>query len=273
MRGAVVGGSGAVNGGYFCRGLPTDFDGWGLPGWAWADVLPHFRAIETDLDFDGLAARRLRDRSSSAVFPNSTAAQHRSCVPPAKPGSAGSPTSTVPHVTSHCRRHRRGATEHRRRYQGGPGWRVPAARAGPPESHPADQHPGQAGACSTGGAAVGVDVRGTRRADRSGRRPNRVVRRRDRFGTSADAVRRRTARRIAGRGSPGGGRPAGRCGVCGPSGMGAAGGLDGDPRPAAARGGAHTPTVSRSGPTQAASAPWSRATGRSGRPIHTSAWR
>ncbi|AGB21423.1 dehydrogenase, Rv0697 family [Mycobacterium sp. JS623] len=52
MRGAVVGGSGAVNGGYFCRGLPTDFDGWDLPGWTWDDVLPHFRAIETDLDFD-----------------------------------------------------------------------------------------------------------------------------------------------------------------------------------------------------------------------------
>lgn len=51
MRGAVVGGSGAVNGGYFCRGLPRDFDGWELPGWAWQDVLPHFRAIETDLDF------------------------------------------------------------------------------------------------------------------------------------------------------------------------------------------------------------------------------
>jgi choline dehydrogenase len=52
MRGAVVGGSGAVNGGYFCRGLPTDFDGWRLPGWTWSDVLPHFRAIETDVDFD-----------------------------------------------------------------------------------------------------------------------------------------------------------------------------------------------------------------------------
>ena len=51
MRGAVVGGSGAVNGGYFCRGLPTDFDGWGVPDWTWDDVLPHFRAIETDLDF------------------------------------------------------------------------------------------------------------------------------------------------------------------------------------------------------------------------------
>lgn len=53
MRGAVVGGSGAVNGGYFCRGLPTDFDGWGISGWRWDDVLPHFRAIETDVDFDG----------------------------------------------------------------------------------------------------------------------------------------------------------------------------------------------------------------------------
>lgn len=52
MRGSVVGGSGAVNGGYFCRGLPTDFDTWAVPGWGWADVLPHFRAIETDLDFD-----------------------------------------------------------------------------------------------------------------------------------------------------------------------------------------------------------------------------
>jgi choline dehydrogenase len=52
MRGAVVGGSGAVNGGYFCRGLPTDFDGWNLPGWTWPEVLPHFRAIENDVDFD-----------------------------------------------------------------------------------------------------------------------------------------------------------------------------------------------------------------------------
>jgi predicted dehydrogenase (TIGR03970 family) len=55
VRGATIGGSGAVNGGYFCRGLPADFDGIGLPGWAWSDVLDHFRAIETDLDFDGPA--------------------------------------------------------------------------------------------------------------------------------------------------------------------------------------------------------------------------
>lgn len=53
IRGAIVGGSGAVNGGYFCRALPRDFDRLGLPGWAWRDVLGHFRAIETDLDFSG----------------------------------------------------------------------------------------------------------------------------------------------------------------------------------------------------------------------------
>lgn len=53
MRGAVVGGSGAVNGGYFCRALPEDFENWELPGWSWADVLPYFRAVENDLDFVG----------------------------------------------------------------------------------------------------------------------------------------------------------------------------------------------------------------------------
>jgi choline dehydrogenase len=55
VRGATVGGSGAVNGGYFCRGLPSDFDRIATPGWAWPDVLDSFRAIETDLDFDGPA--------------------------------------------------------------------------------------------------------------------------------------------------------------------------------------------------------------------------
>ncbi|KAA8963640.1 mycofactocin system GMC family oxidoreductase MftG [Mycobacterium sp.] len=54
-RGSTVGGSGAVNGGYFCRGLPSDFDAYALPGWSWTDVVAHFCAIETDLDFTGPA--------------------------------------------------------------------------------------------------------------------------------------------------------------------------------------------------------------------------
>lgn len=55
VRGATVGGSGAINGGYFLRGLPSDFDRAAIPGWAWSDVVDHFRAIETDLDFTGPA--------------------------------------------------------------------------------------------------------------------------------------------------------------------------------------------------------------------------
>lgn len=45
VRGSVLGGSGAVNGGYFWRGLPADFDE-PVPGWAWNDVEPHYRAVE-----------------------------------------------------------------------------------------------------------------------------------------------------------------------------------------------------------------------------------
>ncbi len=55
MRGATIGGSGAVNGGYFCRALPRDFDAIKVTGWGWPDVLTHFRAIETDLDYPGPA--------------------------------------------------------------------------------------------------------------------------------------------------------------------------------------------------------------------------
>lgn len=51
VRGTTVGGSGAVNGGYFCRALPVDFDAPAVPGWSWAEVTAHYRAIETDLDF------------------------------------------------------------------------------------------------------------------------------------------------------------------------------------------------------------------------------
>jgi predicted dehydrogenase (TIGR03970 family) len=44
VRGSCVGGSGAVNGGYFCRALPGDFGA--AAGWSWPDVVEHYRAIE-----------------------------------------------------------------------------------------------------------------------------------------------------------------------------------------------------------------------------------
>jgi choline dehydrogenase len=48
-RGRALGGSTAINGMVYARGLPIDFDSWaqrGLPGWSFADVLPHFMASE-----------------------------------------------------------------------------------------------------------------------------------------------------------------------------------------------------------------------------------
>ncbi len=55
-QGRVIGGGSSVNGMISIRGLPSDYDGWaelGAPGWAWDDVLPYFRKMETDVDYDG----------------------------------------------------------------------------------------------------------------------------------------------------------------------------------------------------------------------------
>ncbi|MFD4182158.1 mycofactocin system GMC family oxidoreductase MftG [Rhodococcus sp. NPDC058514] len=46
-RGRVLGGSGAVNGGYFIRGTGSDFRGWPA-SWSYSEVLPYFRRLETD---------------------------------------------------------------------------------------------------------------------------------------------------------------------------------------------------------------------------------
>ena len=53
-RGRVVGGSSAINGPIFRRGLPEDYDGWAALGnhaWSYAEVLPYFKRLESDLDF------------------------------------------------------------------------------------------------------------------------------------------------------------------------------------------------------------------------------
>lgn len=52
----VLGGGSTVNAQVGNRGLPEDYDEWakqGAHGWDWASVLPYFRRLETDLDFDG----------------------------------------------------------------------------------------------------------------------------------------------------------------------------------------------------------------------------
>ena len=52
-EGKVVGGSGAINGQIFVRGLPEDHDDWAALGndeWSYLKVLPYFRKMETDED-------------------------------------------------------------------------------------------------------------------------------------------------------------------------------------------------------------------------------
>ncbi|BBZ00679.1 dehydrogenase [Mycolicibacterium chitae] len=106
VRGATVGGSGAVNGGYFCRAVPADFAAWDLPGWGWDDVLPHYRAIETDLDFTGpqhgdrgpIRLRRTAETvGSTALFLQATARYGYPWLPDLNDGAApGLPTGIGP---------------------------------------------------------------------------------------------------------------------------------------------------------------------------------
>jgi 5-(hydroxymethyl)furfural/furfural oxidase len=51
----VLGGGSSINGQLANRGAPTDYDEWaarGAAGWEWENVLPFFKKIERDMDFD-----------------------------------------------------------------------------------------------------------------------------------------------------------------------------------------------------------------------------
>ena len=52
----MLGGGSSINGQLANRGAPTDYDEWvekGAAGWGWKDVLPYFKKVERDMDFDG----------------------------------------------------------------------------------------------------------------------------------------------------------------------------------------------------------------------------
>src|SRR5216683_6268190 len=57
-RGRIVGGSSSVNSSFALRGQPQDYDAWaagGAPSWTWAQCLPYFNRLETDLEFGDLS--------------------------------------------------------------------------------------------------------------------------------------------------------------------------------------------------------------------------
>jgi 5-(hydroxymethyl)furfural/furfural oxidase len=52
----VMGGGSSINGQLANRGTPDDYDEWaarGATGWDWQSILPYFRKLESDLDFQG----------------------------------------------------------------------------------------------------------------------------------------------------------------------------------------------------------------------------
>jgi 5-(hydroxymethyl)furfural/furfural oxidase len=55
-QGRIMGGGSSVMGMVAYRGTPDDYAEWveaGAAGWAWDDVLPYYRKLESDQDFDG----------------------------------------------------------------------------------------------------------------------------------------------------------------------------------------------------------------------------
>ena len=73
-RGKVMGGTSAINGQVFLRGVPEDYDrwaSWGNDEWSYINVLPFFRKLETDTDvrddfhgFDGPVPVRRHKREA-----------------------------------------------------------------------------------------------------------------------------------------------------------------------------------------------------------------
>ena len=231
VRGATVGGSGAVNGGYFCRALPSDLDEWGLDGWAWSDLLPHFRAVETDLDFPDAPAHGgrgpIRVRRANEIL-GTTAHLVESAARAGYPwlddlndGSSAALPTGIGLVPSNI---------------------VDGVRAGSGAAFLVPATARRNLAVLPGTRAVPGGVRrsaGHRRPGvRAGRpagahrRPDRAVRRRDRQRAPADALRHRR-RADAAPGRRAGRRTrAGRAADRRPSGVGAADGLADGPVPA-----------------------------------------
>jgi 5-(hydroxymethyl)furfural/furfural oxidase len=76
-QGKVMGGGSSINYQAANRGAPADYDEWeelGAAGWGWNDVLPYFKKLEDDADFDGalhgrggpLPVQRMKRRDWSA---------------------------------------------------------------------------------------------------------------------------------------------------------------------------------------------------------------
>ena len=97
----VMGGGSSINGMMANRGQPSDYDEWaalGADGWDWAGVLPFFRRLERDVDFEGPMhgqAGPLPIRRVPAIVGLPSPAP-----PPTRSSTPGSPTLKIRTKTS-----------------------------------------------------------------------------------------------------------------------------------------------------------------------------
>jgi 5-(hydroxymethyl)furfural/furfural oxidase len=69
----VLGGGSSINGQLANRGAPSDYDEWeakGAVGWGWNAVLPYFKKVERDMDFDGPYHGKEGRIPVRRIFPN-----------------------------------------------------------------------------------------------------------------------------------------------------------------------------------------------------------
>ena len=99
-RGKIIGGSSSINGTYFIRARPADFDEWVALGndlWSYDQVLPFYKKSETDLDFSGEFHGQDGPMPSSAPQPISLAPSLRcSSKRACGPGFRRTRTRTLP---------------------------------------------------------------------------------------------------------------------------------------------------------------------------------
>ncbi len=106
--GRVVGGSSAVNTAIALRGTPEDYDDWaarGNPEWSWEKVLPYFRRLENDQDYDDdfhgrngpLPIRRYREDELAPVQAAFMKAMRALGYPEAKDNNDPNSTGLAPH--------------------------------------------------------------------------------------------------------------------------------------------------------------------------------
>ena len=201
--GDVLGGGSSVNAQVYMRGRPSDYEEWHeicagkrLPGWGWADVLPHFRAWRetTGSTTSGMA------RTGRCWSPIRS---HQGPLPLVRPGGPGSGRALQPRLqrADAARRGLLPIHEPARKAQQR-GLRVHRAARRRPQPDRAPER-ARAPIVIENGRAVGVTYRG------KGARPSRLRRQRghprrrlSRHPATAHAVRHRAGRSAESHGIP-----------------------------------------------------------------------